>query len=173
VKEFVHDHTKALKMLSVMFLICIPWMKISKAKLAGSFGAVSILNLFIVFLWGFALHIVMLIVNYTGAYLIRVTLAVRKTLVILASTKTLAITLSVISFLPPEIGDAGLMSLPLIVLHLALLLIDSAWVVRWNTNEGKEEEANKIGDDDVSLTKQVVSNGFQFHDTSVNHVTAV
>ena len=63
------------------------------------------------FLWGLALHLIMLIVNYIGALLIRVSIAVRKTLVILASTKTLAITLSVISFLPPEVGDAGLMSL--------------------------------------------------------------
>ena len=141
-------------------------MKISKAKLAGSFEAVSALNLFIVLLWAVGLHLVMLVVNYIGAWLIRVNLAVRKTLVILASTKALAIALSVISFLPPEIGDAGLMSLPLIVMHLALLLIDSTWVVHWKGNDSEESEADekskgdeqKVGGDDVSLTKSV-SNG--------------
>ena len=178
VRDFVHNYAKILKVVSVSFLVCIPWMKISKAKLAGSFESVSVLNLFIAFLWGLALHLIMLIVNYIGAWLIRVSIAVRKTLVILASTKTLAITLSVISFLPPEVGDAGLMSLPLIVLHLALLLIDSTWVVHWNTNEGKEDEANEGGEanelegsnDNVNLT-QLVSNGIQ--DTGTNHVTAV
>ena len=141
-------------------------MKISKAKLAGSFEAVSALNLFIVLLWAVGLHLVMLVVNYIGAWLIRVNLAVRKTLVILASTKALAIALSVISFLPPEIGDAGLMSRPLIVMHLALLLIDSTWVVHWKGNDSEESEADekskgdeqKVGGDDVSLTKSV-SNG--------------
>ena len=173
-EKFVHNNTKTLKILSITFLVCIPWMKISKAKLVGSFGAVSVLSLFIVFLWGLALHVVMLIVNYIGAWLIRINLAGRKTLVILASTKTLAITLSVITFLPPEIGDGGLMSLPLIVMHLALLLIDSTWLVHWNTDKGKESEPNEEDDngddDDVSLTKPVC-NGI--HDTSTNHITAV
>ena len=178
VREFVHDYTKTLKIVSISFLVCIPWMKISKAKLAGSFEAVSVLNLFIVFLWGLALHLIMLVVNYVGAWLIRVSIAVRKTLVILASTKTLAITLSVISFLPPEIGDAGLMSLPLIVIHLVLLLIDSAWVVHWNTNTGEEGEANEQSEsndpqhdsDDASLTKPGSNS---IHNTGINHVTAV
>ena len=169
VRKYVHNYTKTLKVLSITFLVCIPWMKISKAKLTGSFAVVSILNLFIVFLWGLALHLIMLIVNYIGAWLIRVNLAVRKTLVILASTKTLAITLSVISFLPPEIGDGGLMSLPLIVMHLALLLIDSTWLVHWNTEEGKESEAND--DDEIC---EPVSNGIHLSiGHSANYVTAV
>ena len=173
VKKYVEDYTKTLKVLSIMFLVCIPWMKISKAKLSGSFAVVSVLNLFIAFIWGLALHLLMLIVNYIGAWLIRVNLAVRKTLVILASTKTLAITLSVISFLPPEIGDGGLMSLPLIVVHLSLLLIDSTWLVHWNTKEGKEslaDDENEIGEEDVSLTKPVC-NGL--HETGTSFVTAV
>ena len=162
-REFVHDYTKTLKVISITFVLCIPWMKISKAKLAGSFEVVSALNLFIVLLWAVGLHLVMLVVNYIGAWLIRVNLAVRKTLVILASTKALAIALSVISFLPPEIGDAGLMSLPLIVMHLALLLIDSTWVVHWKSNDSEADEKSKddeqkVSGDDVSLTKSV-SNG--------------
>ena len=88
----------------------------------------QLLNLVIIFFWGIALHLLMIIVNYIGAQIIRVDLPQRKTLVVLASTKTLAITLSVLSFLPEEFGDAGLMSLPLIIIHLTLLLIDSAWV---------------------------------------------
>ena len=171
VREFVHNHTKTLKIISISFLVCIPWMKISKAKLAGSIEVVSVLNLFIVFLWGFALHLVMLMVNYIAAWLIRVNLAIRKTLVILASTKTLAITLSVISFLPPEIGDGGLMSLPLIVLHLALLLIDSMWVVHWNTNASNEEENHLEDNMDVDTLTRPITNGI--NDSSTNHETAV
>ncbi|XP_028410176.1 probable sodium/metabolite cotransporter BASS4, chloroplastic [Dendronephthya gigantea] len=173
VKTFVQDHTKLLKILSITFLVCIPWMKVSKAKLDGSFRNVSILNLVIVFFWGLALHLVMIVVNYVGAWLIRVSLKVRKTLVVLASTKTLAITLSVITFLPPELGDAGLMSLPLIVMHLALLLIDSAWVVRWNTGKGEEDDTKESGESCIENDDIIPKKNDNIDDNTRNHITAV
>lgn len=145
-------------------------MKVSKAKLNGSFQAVSVLNLVIVFFWGLGLHLFMIAVNYIGACLIRVSPKVRKTLVVLASTKTLAITLSVITFLPAEIGDAGLMSLPLIVVHLLILLIDSAWVVRWNSEEGntrKSEESCIDNNDSLPMKRDSIENSTE------NHITAV
>lgn len=41
------------------------------------------------------------------------------------------------------------MSLPLIIIHLSLILIDSVWVVHWNKEEESQDE---IEDDSCSTT---------------------
>ena len=142
------NHSKVLKIISLIFFICIPWMKISSAQLKGSFSAVSIVSLVIMFAWGLALHLLFLMMNFFSSWVFCFELDVRKTLVILASTKTLAITLSVISFLPDEFGNPGLMSLPLIIIHLSLILIDSFWVVHWNTKQAEEHDSNNEKEND-------------------------
>ena len=144
VNTFVQDNTKILKLISIVFLVCIPWMKISQAKLSGSFKTVTFLNLFIVVLWGLALHILILVINYIGARLIQVSIPVRKAIVILASTKTLAITLSVISFLPSNVGNAGVMTLPITLMHVVVLIFDSLWVVHWNSSETVNNDSNDL-----------------------------
>ena len=163
VKEFVAKYTKTLKICSIIFLIAIPWMKISKAQLAGSFSLVSFLSIFIMILWILTIHIIFIIMNYTAALLLCVNLQIRKTLAIIPSIKTLAITLSIISFLPPDFGDPGLMSLPLIIGHLCLLLLDSVWVAFWAEKPTKEEISIESGSSD----EQNVT------DKNINHVTAV
>ena len=144
VNTFVQDNTKILKLISIVFLVCIPWMKISQAKLSGSFKTVTFLNLFIVVLWGLALHVLILVINYLGARLIQVSVPVRKAIVILASTKTLAITLSVITFLPSNVGNAGVMSLPITLMHVVILIFDSLWVVHWNSSETVNNDSNDL-----------------------------
>lgn len=63
--------------------------------------------------------------------------------VLLASQKTLPVAVTILSFLPDELGDKGLMVIPPIVGHMSQLFID-AWIVsRWVAADEREEEEAK------------------------------
>lgn len=137
-------------------------MKISEAKLKGSFNNISTISLVIMFAWGLAMHLLFLVMNYVSAWILRFQLQVIKTLVIMASMKTLAVTLSIISFLPEEFGSPGLMSLPLVLSHLSLILIDSVWVVHWNS---KKEEIGQ--EENIGIDNEKCCNKILLYETSV------
>ena len=63
--------------------------------------------------------------------------------VILTSQKTLPVAITILSFLPDELGDKGLMVIPPIVGHMSQLFIDSWIVSRWVSKDEKEEEEAK------------------------------
>ena len=125
-------------------------MKISEAKLKGSFNNISTISLVIMFAWGLAMHLLFLVMNYVSAWILRFQLQVIKTLVIMASMKTLAVTLSIISFLPEEFGSPGLLS------HLSLILIDSVWVVHWNSKKEEIGEEENIGIDNEKCCNKIL-----------------
>lgn len=152
VKAFVEKHSKVLKIISLIFLICIPWMKISEAKSKGLFRNVSIVSLVIMFFWGFGIHLLFIVMNYIFARLLCLEIEARKTLVIMGSLKTLAVTLSIISFLPAEFGSPGLMSIPLIITHLTLIIFDSVWAVHWNANKEEIQDGSTADENSDAST---------------------
>ena len=66
-----------------------------------------------------------------------------RTIMIMGSQKTLPMSIAVITFITPALGEAGLMAVPCIVSHLSQLLIDSAIVSAWlHRDAQKSEELN-------------------------------
>lgn len=75
---------------------------------------------------GVALHVVYLAMNFLGCWLLRLNRADFTAVLLMASQKTLPISLSVISFLPVEkFGEHGLLTIPCIVGHLTQLFMDA------------------------------------------------
>jgi predicted Na+-dependent transporter len=56
---------------------------------------------------------------------------VRKAVVILGGQKSAVVAFAVVSFLPPELGDPGIIVIPSIVGQVAQILIDSVVASRW------------------------------------------
>ena len=69
-----------------------------------------------------------LAVNFTVTTLLRMPLAEKKAVVICASQKTLPIAITVLGFLPADVGDGGLMGIGCIIAHLSQIVIDS-WLI--------------------------------------------
>ena len=111
-------------------LITIPWMKLSASRaslLALSRGAIGGL-----LFCGLALHGLYLLFNYACAtWLLRCPLDVRKSVVIMASQKTLPMAMTVLAFFPSSLGEAGLIAIPCILSHLCQIFADAFLAAAW------------------------------------------
>ena len=85
-------------------LICIPWMKLSVSQAAlVDLSLASIIGLLIC---GLVIHLIYLAFNYLCAtYLLRSPLAIKKSLVIMGSQKTLPMAMTILSFFPESLGQ--------------------------------------------------------------------
>jgi predicted Na+-dependent transporter len=59
------------------------------------------------------------LINYTGARVLSLTEDMTKSVVFVASSKTLPLALAILSILPPGLGDKGLIALPCILGHFS------------------------------------------------------
>ena len=117
-----------LKLLSSFLLVMIPWMSVSKE--AERFESMTGGEIFAIFGIGIGVHLLYLCITY-GTTRKCFPLAERKAVVILGSQKTLAVGLSVLSFLPEALGSHGLMSLPCIISHFVQIVMDGVVAARW------------------------------------------
>jgi len=53
--------------------------------------------------------------------------------VFVASSKTLPLALTILTILPPGLGDKGLIALPCILGHFSQIVMDSFFVAAWKT----------------------------------------
>jgi len=128
-QAFVKAHKKLVGNFANTCLIMIPWMKISvsQPKIVG-LSASALLGLVAC---GLIIHLVYLGFNYASASALRLPLEMKKAIVIMCSQKTLPTAMTVVSLLPEEMGDLGLVALPPIVSHLVQLFIDAAIASKW------------------------------------------
>ena len=63
---------------------------------------------------------------------------------ILCSQKTLPVALSVISFLPEDVGNAGLMALPCIIAHFVQIVCDGVVAAQWSQHVDRDGDV--VGD---------------------------
>jgi hypothetical protein len=125
--------------LSSSLLISVPWMSMSAAS--DDIGRARPADIALLCLLGAALHAALLCLNFAGcagvaaaagaAGLPPMGLAERKAVVISASQKTLNTAISVIAFLPPALGDRGLITVPCIIAHFAQIIMDGFLVSYW------------------------------------------
>jgi sodium/bile acid cotransporter 7 len=128
--DFVKKHKMKLKLLSSALLISVPWitMSVSSAKLRAASGTAILILIGL----ALALHTLLLVFNYISCMLLRMPQSQKKAVVINASQKTVNTAVSVISFLPPAIGDPGLIMLPCIISHFVQVCVASlAHIPRW------------------------------------------
>eukprot|EP00729_Bicosta_minor_P005400 gene5400-26487_t len=128
VPEFVKKYKWGLKVVSIYALVALPWMKTSVASEQDKFDGVTFRSLMAVIGWALTVHLLFLAVNFTVTTLLRMPLAEKKAVVICASQKTLPIAITVLGFLPADVGDGGLMGIGCIIAHLSQIVIDS-WLI--------------------------------------------
>ena len=136
--------------MSVTLLIIIPWMKISQSSADGRFQDVFIGSLFAFLGWGLALHFLFVIIIFPLCLILKLDKAALKALVIMASQKSLAVSLSVIAFMPFGEGEQGLITLPMVIIHLGILLLDAFLVARWHIWDSPKAKSSEIGNQDLN-----------------------
>eukprot|EP00746_Dinoflagellata_sp_MGD_P049463 gnl/MRDRNA2_/MRDRNA2_223298_c0_seq1.p1 gnl/MRDRNA2_/MRDRNA2_223298_c0~~gnl/MRDRNA2_/MRDRNA2_223298_c0_seq1.p1 ORF type:complete len:244 (+),score=25.21 gnl/MRDRNA2_/MRDRNA2_223298_c0_seq1:47-733(+) len=123
------NYKKAFGNLSSTCLVVVVWMKVSSAE--AKIKSLSIEYIFLMVLVGVFLHLFYLVANTILTMPLGMHVAERKAVIILSSQKTLAVAVTVISFLGSGKWQQGVIVIPCIVCHLMELLIDALFVNKW------------------------------------------
>mmetsp|Transcript_46650 Transcript_46650/g.146254 ORF Transcript_46650/g.146254 Transcript_46650/m.146254 type:complete len:376 (-) Transcript_46650:80-1207(-) len=146
VKRTVATYNKHITYASNALLVMIPWMKISKSVIDGDFQKASVFDMLVVLLWTSFIHILFLILNYGLSVLLKLEVPFQKAVVLVGSSKTLPMALTVLTFLPPDAGQDGLVAIPCIIGHMGQIVIDgfvsSAWAA--HTKDSQASKTNQI-----------------------------
>jgi len=134
---FSKDKKVPLTILSNACLCSIVWLSVSKAQ--GNIVTQPLDQIIACILCGVGLHLVFWAINFPIVTLAQIQdLHHSRAVWLLASEKTLPVSVAVIAGLPAAFGDAGLIALPCIFGHLSQLFMDAAVVNKWAQ---KPEEA--------------------------------
>ena len=145
VKPFVKKYSNTLKIIAVTLLVLIPWMKVSQSSAVGSFSNVPISSMFACIAWALAMHILYGVINLAASLLLRLDKPALKAIVVLASQKSLTVAVTVLAFLPFSASQLGLIALPIVLIHLVILVLDSIIVARWYIWD-QRKKARVLGD---------------------------
>ncbi|GMH34803.1 hypothetical protein BSKO_02664 [Bryopsis sp. KO-2023] len=138
VQRFVARYKTVLGLVSNGSLICIMWQTLSRSQEA--IMRQSVVNILEALAAAITMHLVFLAFNFTGVGILRLNKRERKAVLIMASQKSMAITVGVISFLQAsEVGDLGLITIPCVLAHISELFIDSYIVGIWSARYEAEE----------------------------------
>jgi predicted Na+-dependent transporter len=132
-------------------------MKVSISSQQGAFGNVSIGGIFAILGWGLFLHFFFMGIILVLSFFLWNDKPALKCLVILASQKSLTVAVTVISLLPFTGSEQGIMTLPMIIIHLGILVIDSLIVTVWHNWEMKREKSKELSGE--VIMKPIEENG--------------
>jgi solute carrier family 10 (sodium/bile acid cotransporter), member 7 len=130
--SWVKENRVRLGLLNNAALIIIPWMKFSQSS--QQLRQVALSNLALLVAAGVFIHVVYLLLNDGACRLLRMDIAARKAVVLLASQKTLPVAMTVLAFLPETAVPAatkGLIAIPCITFHLSQIFLDAFIATRW------------------------------------------
>lgn len=125
----VARHRTATKLAASFLLVLVPWMNVSAS--AGKLSLLDAGQTAALFGLGAAAHAVYLAVNAALCWAAGVQGPQRRSVIILASQKTLPVAVAVIDFLPGAVGAKGLMVIPCIVFHFTQICIDACIAANW------------------------------------------
>ena len=111
VREIVKKRKITMKLLSSFLLVMVPWMKVSTS--VEKMNKVDFASIVACFGIGTGIHLLYLSINLLGTKALNLDVPERKAVVILASQKTLPVSVTIIDFLPDAMGSKGVMVLPL------------------------------------------------------------
>jgi len=140
VKPCVKKFSNTLKVISIILLTMIPWMKISQASKQKAFNGISVGSIFAVLGWGLAVHLLFIIIIYPPCLILKLDRPVLKSVMIMASQKSLAVAVTIAGYLPFTHAEQGIISLPLIIIHLGILVSDSVWASWWFAYDAKKQK---------------------------------
>lgn len=129
---WVDAHRAGITALSNLALICIPWMKFSESS--ERLAAIAPQSLLALVAVGLAIHGLYLALNDGVSRFLRLPLAARKAVVLMASQKTLPVALTVLALIPDTALPAdvrGLVAIPCITSHLGQIFVDAIIATRW------------------------------------------
>jgi sodium/bile acid cotransporter 7 len=129
ISSWVQANKANITLASNAALISIPWMKFSESS--ERLLQVALDSLALLVLSGLLIHILFLILNDGVSRLLRLPLAARKAVVLLASQKTLPVAMTVLAFLPIEPQLKGLVAIPCITFHLSQIFLDAVIATHW------------------------------------------
>jgi len=149
VAKLMSDNISAVKnwtaknrpLISIMTTFCVvmtPWIQISKSAHAGVFSAVRAFDVVGIVGLLTITHTTFVLFNVIASRLMGLSGAMTKSVVFVASSKTLPLALSILAVLPARIGDKGLMALPCILGHFAQIVISSFLVSAWKGKDVDE-----------------------------------
>eukprot|EP00899_Mesostigma_viride_P024861 jgi/Mesvir1/555/Mv11407-RA.1 len=165
VGRWVDQQRKALAYVNSLLLISVPWMQISaSSEVVASVKPAALLAIALV---GTLMHVLFLVGNSAAARALRLgahssnvapfppkqaveiqgvgtkspeaVTAVQRAVMLVASQKTLPVSVAVIQGLQGSLGDPGLLVLACIVAHLAQVIFDSALVSFWLKSDAKSK----------------------------------
>ena len=142
-KPCIMRFSDTLKVISIILLSIIPWLKVSQASAQGGFSGISVASIFAVLGWGMAMHLLFIIVIFPPCLLLKLNRPALKSVVIMASQKSLAVAVTVSGYLPFTQAEQGLISLPLVLIHLGILVTDSIWASWWFAWDAKKAKSAK------------------------------
>ena len=122
----------------------IPWLKVSQASAQKAFSSISVASIFAVLGWGLAMHLLFIIIILLPCFILKLEKPALKSVVIMASQKSLAVAVTVSGYLPFTQAEQGLLSLPLIMIHLGILVSDSVWASWWFAWDAKREKSAAV-----------------------------
>ncbi|GAB5407632.1 MAG: hypothetical protein Aurels2KO_58630 [Aureliella sp.] len=146
VQRFVTRYKTLLSLTSSVSLVCIVWQTLSRSQ--EGIKKQSVVNILEALAGAIAMHLVFLAFNFIGVGILRLSDRERKAVLIMASQKTLPVTVTVISFLKEsEVGDLGLITIPCVIAHISQLFIDAYIVGVWIARYEAQEIAPLLSDD--------------------------
>lgn len=102
---------------------------------------------------GLAVHAVYLAFNYVVArHVLRLPLALRKSVVIMCSQKTLPMAMTILSYFPASLGEPGLIAIPCILSHLTQIFVDAVVASKWALHTDDGGAAPKPSDETATAT---------------------
>ncbi|PFX13479.1 TBC1 domain family member 10A [Stylophora pistillata] len=174
VKPCVKKYSNTLKVISIILLTMIPWLKVSQASAQRAFTGISVGSLFAVVGWGLAVHLLFIIIVIFPCFLLKLEKPVLKSVVIMATKKSLAVVVTIAGFLPFTQAEQGLLSLPLILIHLGILVADSVWASWWiSWDAKKEKEKADPGDVTTNLASDNELDDLSCKENPQLHVSSV
>ncbi|XP_065676297.1 uncharacterized protein LOC136092305 [Hydra vulgaris] len=120
-----------LMLCSVTALAIIILIQVSKTSSNGELRKLTLISTLAVIGWTLAMHFIFLLLNGLVSWILRLERKQLKCIVVLASQKTVTIASAILTFIPVEFGDRGLMAIAIVVGHLSILLFDSFLIPFW------------------------------------------
>lgn len=119
----------------------VPWMKVSQASNKSAFSGVSAGSIFAVLAWGLTMHLLFIVIILLPSLILKLQKPALKSVVIMASQKSMAVAVTVVGYLPFTHAQQGVISIPMIIIHVGILVSDSFWASCWFAKDEKKRLA--------------------------------
>ncbi|KAM7457494.1 hypothetical protein BLSTO_01751 [Blastocystis sp. subtype 1] len=169
VARFAKRFSSLLKVLSSLFLCLVPWVKMSASS--DKLKTMSLVDLALSIVIIIVVHYVFLLFTELVCKLTKSPTPITKSLALSCSMKTLPIAMTIISFLPPEVGSQGLMLLPAILFHFTQLINTSFLSVFWAAKMKKDFGEPEVEMKDIEAKPEVETKSVEAASPSGNAAT--